>query len=244
MRGFGVRAILATASMFTCATAQSAVVLDQNALIAPSGSLSQPTTVVLESVGVNLTRNIAQIFTAGVTGTLDRIEAQIGVQPNSFGFMLAFLWEGNIFNGLGSGLPTTFVNSLPTIDSAFNQTGFAVADYSALNVQMTQGTEYTLMFAYVPFTQDSRAEAIIGQQVPGSASPVYNSYAGGETFINLSDGTSTVVSPGALGFRTYVNQTITAVPEPTTWAMMILGFGVVGSALRRQRRYRLSGTFG
>ncbi|QMW24460.1 PEP-CTERM sorting domain-containing protein [Sandaracinobacteroides saxicola] len=26
-----------------------------------------------------------------------------------------------------------------------------------------------------------------------------------------------------------------AVPEPATWAMMIIGFGLVGSAMRRQR---------
>ena len=25
-----------------------------------------------------------------------------------------------------------------------------------------------------------------------------------------------------------------AVPEPTTWAMMIMGFGLVGSAMRRR----------
>lgn len=30
--------------------------------------------------------------------------------------------------------------------------------------------------------------------------------------------------------------TLAAVPEPTTWAMMILGFGVIGGALRRRKR--------
>jgi PEP-CTERM motif len=27
-----------------------------------------------------------------------------------------------------------------------------------------------------------------------------------------------------------------AVPEPATWAMMLFGFGLVGSAMRRSRR--------
>jgi len=31
------------------------------------------------------------------------------------------------------------------------------------------------------------------------------------------------------------NVRITAVPEPATWAMMILGFGAAGSVLRRRR---------
>jgi hypothetical protein len=32
-----------------------------------------------------------------------------------------------------------------------------------------------------------------------------------------------------------VNPLVAAVPEPGTWGMMIFGFGVVGSALRRRR---------
>jgi hypothetical protein len=35
---------------------------------------------------------------------------------------------------------------------------------------------------------------------------------------------------GNLTFR------VVAVPEPASWAMMLLGFGAVGSMLRRQRR--------
>lgn len=31
------------------------------------------------------------------------------------------------------------------------------------------------------------------------------------------------------------NSTLTAVPEPTTWAMMVFGFGVIGAAVRRRR---------
>jgi hypothetical protein len=44
---------------------------------------------------------------------------------------------------------------------------------------------------------------------------------------------------GALNTRTYsINATaesVAAVPEPATWALMILGFGIVGAALRRRR---------
>ena len=34
-----------------------------------------------------------------------------------------------------------------------------------------------------------------------------------------------------------------AVPEPSTWALVILGFGVIGSGLRRQRKTRAALTF-
>lgn len=34
--------------------------------------------------------------------------------------------------------------------------------------------------------------------------------------------------------------TQSAVPEPTTWAMMLLGFGFVGGAMRSRRRQKLT----
>lgn len=36
-----------------------------------------------------------------------------------------------------------------------------------------------------------------------------------------------------------ISQAATAVPEPGTWAMMILGFGLVGGALRRRAKVRM-----
>jgi hypothetical protein len=44
------------------------------------------------------------------------------------------------------------------------------------------------------------------------------------------------VSDNAGGVSLSLAQTTGAVPEPATWAMMILGFGVVGGALRRRRQ--------
>ncbi|KQW70533.1 hypothetical protein ASE17_16750 [Phenylobacterium sp. Root77] len=57
-------------------------------------------------------------------------------------------------------------------------------------------------------------------------------YAGGSAF---SIQNSRIYSEGYaydLNFRTWVS----AVPEPSTWAMMIAGFGLTGSALRRRKR--------
>ena len=33
----------------------------------------------------------------------------------------------------------------------------------------------------------------------------------------------------------FINNAIAAVPEPTTWALMIGGFGLAGASLRRRR---------
>jgi hypothetical protein len=49
-------------------------------------------------------------------------------------------------------------------------------------------------------------------------------------------------SPGprvSYRFNFIVSEFISAVPEPSTWAMMLLGFGAVGMAVRRNRRRTL-----
>ncbi len=53
----------------------------------------------------------------------------------------------------------------------------------------------------------------------------------------VSPGTSTLVIQGAAGaLGTYTGSLAYAVPEPAMWALMILGFGVTGAALRTRRR--------
>jgi hypothetical protein len=53
--------------------------------------------------------------------------------------------------------------------------------------------------------------------------------AGGPAFSSAGYGNSVVYTDG------FVSGSITAVPEPATWAMMIAGFGLVGLGSRRAR---------
>ena len=52
--------------------------------------------------------------------------------------------------------------------------------------------------------------------------------------IDLGTGRASLI--GGLGAQGITGITIAAVPEPGTWAMMLLGFGGMGVALRRRRR--------
>ena len=53
--------------------------------------------------------------------------------------------------------------------------------------------------------------------------------------INLATGGATLI--GGLGTQGITGITVAAsVPEPGTWAMMLLGFGAIGAAMRRRRR--------
>ena len=49
--------------------------------------------------------------------------------------------------------------------------------------------------------------------------------------IDLSGGGQTVTAIAQIG-----NGAVAAVPEPSTWAMMLIGFGAMGVSLRRRRR--------
>lgn len=61
---------------------------------------------------------------------------------------------------------------------------------------------------------------------------------------NVFSGTfsNPVFSPGIYQFGGFtsgtltISQLVTAAPEPATWAMMIMGFGIVGVAMRRRRK--------
>lgn len=76
-------------------------------------------------------------------------------------------------------------------------------------------------------------------------------YAGGDygipagtfvTFEDLDTNEGTDFNYGDIGF-VFTNVTpvaTNAVPEPATWAMMIVGFGLTGAALRNRRRRTLS----
>lgn len=47
---------------------------------------------------------------------------------------------------------------------------------------------------------------------------------------------ASMVGPGPTSFTVTYSTAANAVPEPTSWAMMIAGFGLVGSSLRRRKQ--------
>ena len=96
---------------------------------------------------------------------------------------------------------------------------------------------YALQFAYSA-TYDFLT--IATQAGVGSCNNPANSFC---AFISGASGLSPSASlvqqsTSAGGYYTAVTQSVTVsgVPEPGTWAMMLLGFGAMGVAMRRRRR--------
>ncbi len=75
---------------------------------------------------------------------------------------------------------------------------------------------------------------ILSASVDGSSTiiPVSTLISGGDLFMNFS---GVATQPG--GFARINFATVSgAVPEPSTWAMMLIGFGAVGFTMRRARK--------
>lgn len=131
-----------------------------------------------------------------------------------------------------------------------DQTNFSQANYLFQDIATTAGSGYTLNFGYTPTGAQSDLKVLFGNtlvadliNVPEPADNSLIRYS----FSNL-------VATGATTRLTFLgrqdpsyatldsvsltqNPAVAAVPEPASWAMMIVGFGMIGAGLRfRQRR--------
>ncbi len=129
-------------------------------------------------------------------------------------------------------------------------TGFSLGSrlndaFYLLNPVATDGGYYQLGFDTQPLTGFQPGRAIYnfveGGRPAFSADNIYtfvlNTGAAAPTrlYFGVTDG---IYSDNGGSFNLEITQ-LGAVPEPATWAMLILGFGVIGGAMR-QRRVRTS----
>ncbi len=72
----------------------------------------------------------------------------------------------------------------------------------------------------------------------GTGTTFFNVNGGRIDFFNQSSNgiyRVNTFSPGSSNFVTANSSLVAAVPEPASWAMMLLGFGAIGFAMRRKR---------
>jgi hypothetical protein len=128
-------------------------------------------------------------------------------------------------SGAGS-LTIALYTNLPNVSGA-NLLASGSANYSANNQWIDVAFTPTSIFAnqtyYLVFS---------GTSGYGLAGSVNNPYALGQTYANPGYQSFTGFD---YAFRTYSNTAVAAVPEPATWGMMILGFGMIGAASRSRK---------
>ena len=128
--------------------------------------------------------------------------------------MAALLLElGFVYNGDSNGIEQVFSNSNPLINFNTLLTGNTIIGVHYGNGQGSPGRP-----AGSPSESDDTAFYL------------FNAGAGVDMFTLNFNSSSTVTL-----FQTGGN----SVPEPGTWAMMLLGFGAAGAAMRRRRRFAM-----
>ena len=164
----------------------------------------------------------APVVAAPVVTTV-RADLSVSLFTFSFGASGDFFAPLSVSTG-GSGLVNSFFGSPTTF---FVDRGVVSFGPNAFPAGFTEFPTVTT----VPF---SNGDNFIGLR----------STSGGRNFYGFVYTTNAVLN--SYGFETVADQTIVAttelaaaVPEPGTWALMIVGFGAVGYGLRR-RRVRVS----
>jgi hypothetical protein len=155
----------------------------------------------------------------------------------------------------GSGLTFTGGSFNQADSNGFLAIGSATENFGTLNLSGIPFTYNTLFTLLVNFTLPAGTpgggtvySAVVGGSVTNSTTggvlfdfnntPQTINYTGGSFTLAIND---VSVNSSELPTNTAITGTIrTAVPEPATWALMLLGFGGIGLTMQRRRRPALA----
>lgn len=165
----------------------------------------------------------------------------------------------------GESIPTDNAPGNPSPDAAGRYGAYFVSDFAnpqsiSQTVTLLAGTSYTFGFdIFKPANGDSNANgATFTAMLNGSPFASFTASSlpvtTWQTFSGFNSFVATTTGPFTFNFtsngfpakdfvvdRVYLTETdsIGAVPEPASWAMMLGGFGIMGAALRRRRKAEL-----
>lgn len=157
-------------------------------------------------------------------------------------FTGSFVYDTASIPGSGTGFTNVFLNSYPDAASipaadafsfSFGSRVFTLADDPMAMVQYNNGnfngfvfnTTFSFEGANYLFSLNGGSLKVVSEADP-FGQPYINGY------INIGNSSLTGSTP--------YTPTAGAVPEPTTWALMILGFAAVGGAMRSRRKPRVT----
>ncbi len=161
----------------------------------------------------------------------------------------AWTVEGMV--GVGNGTPAVYggccnvegLNPLTNQFAAFGWGDIGTTNSISQTLTTVLGKKYVFSFqagalaggsASHPFTVKVNADVFAPDSV-STGNPTFVSYA--YSFFGTGSDTVSFSAAGVGSVDAVLdNVSVTAVPEPSSWALMILGFGSIGAAMRNRRR--------
>jgi hypothetical protein len=131
------------------------------------------------------------------------------------------------FSGL-SGTTTASHIHAPTAAGFTGTAGVATQTptFAGFPLGVTSGTYSNLFDLLTASTYNGSFVTANGGTAAGAESALLSAIGSGRAYLNIH----TTAFPGG-----EIRGFLVAVPEPATWAMMLLGFGAIGLAFRRRR---------
>jgi PEP-CTERM motif len=179
------------------------------------------------------TPSLAATITYTLTGTGT---ATIGNTTQSGAFTATGIGDTtSVAFPFGAGTPTV---SLSSFTIAFGSTVYTATNptrYFTNNNVNVAGFNDTVTQDVLDFSSSN----FLGYNSISNVGPVASSVSFTSVLATNAGALNWTVAPTGLIFRAVTGAT-PVVPEPATWAMMLAGFGIVGSAFRRRQRVNVS----
>jgi hypothetical protein len=171
--------------------------------------------------GGQQTQFVGQTFTASITGALTDFQFTLNNSSIASLYGAVYVWDGS--------KPATMLWQSPVVSGTAG-----LLDFSPVGVNLTQGMTYVAFLSTYGIANHS-GQATVADCLPFAgcdSNTIPN--LGNMVFANvLADGPSWT----SVNYRDATfSATISAVPEPSTWAMIILGFASVGFLAYRRKQ--------
>lgn len=187
-----------------------------------------------------------QVFTGGV-GLDFAVNSPVVITALGAFDAGAKQFNTDVMVGIYNLTTSSFVSPLVNFNGHTAASGNAYAFQSVQPFTLVSGNNYSVYaygfsdnnLIYNSGFADPKNSSIVFDNLGGALTNGFGRYGGMDPKNDLTVGYSSEFGAGS-----FVATAVTAVPEPATWAMMLMGFGMIGVGVRSRRKPTVQLTYG